>query len=480
MDKQTIIKELVYRELEKRYNLQQNNLLEFMKCYFREERKEDLVLNWHIEEICKKLEAVERWEITRLIINIPPRSLKTETVAKCFPVWCLGRNPKKKFIAISYSADLVEFNSWWAREYYNSDTFWKIFPRRSQLKEDVNTKKRWENVDWWQYYAAWSTWTITWIWADIIIIDDPIKPDDADSEIMRANVINNYHNTIKHRLNDKKTWAIIIIMQRLHDDDLCWHLLEEELQGTWEKWDKLIIPAIDEQEKSFFDERFPIEFLKQMQIQNSVTFSCQYQQDPVAKESQEFHEEWFRYYDELPAWWRVFTVCDPAFRKGQDNDFSAIITGKFIDDKLYIMEITHWKFDPWQLIDKLAYHQSKWQPESIWIEAYAAQTIIWFNLRRDLQAKGRYVTIHDIIQKGDKETKIRKLIPLYRNWLIYHRRDMIDLETELKKFPRWKHDDMIDALQMLYNLYEIQPNTNAFNRNIEIKYDTNWRPIYIW
>lgn len=417
------------------------------------------------------------------MIIVPPRSLKTEIVSKAFPVWCLWKSPKKKFMEISYSADLAQKSSWGARDMYSSQTYSKIFPRKVALKEDINTKQHWENVEWWQVYATGSTGTVTWVGADIIIIDDPLKPDEANSDLVRGNVNNNYFDTIKSRLNDKTNGAIILIMQRLHDDDLVGHLLELQREWLWEKWDVVKIQAVAEEDEqyrkkgeSFFEKRFPLAILEQIKKENPVVFSCQYQQDPISKESQEFHEEWFRYYTEMVAWGRVFTTCDPAFTKNSTSDYSCIMTGKFVDDKLYILEYTVGRYDPGELIDKLVYHIKKRSPEKVGIEAYQAQTIIWFNLKIELSKKWLFTNVEDLKQTGDKETKIRKLLPLYRNWLIFHKPWMEDLETELKKFPRGKHDDMIDALQMLYSLYEIQPNNKAFTPKINIKRDQRGRP----
>ena len=96
-----------------------------------------------------------------------------------------------------------------------------MFPRRPELKDDQNTKQHWENEAGGHYYATGSGGTITGIGADVILIDDPIKPDEADSQVVRQGVNNNYHDTIRSRLNNPAEGAIVIIMQRLHDDDLC-------------------------------------------------------------------------------------------------------------------------------------------------------------------------------------------------------------------------------------------------------------------
>lgn len=145
----------------------------------------------------------------------------------------------------------------------------------------------------------------------------------------------------------------------------------------------LCVPAIAEDDddyrkkgESFFPKRFPIEILQKMRETNAATFSSQYQQNPVDKESQEFHEERFRYTEQIPEHGRVFTTVDPAFTKNKTSDYSCIMTAKFVDDKMYILEYTNARVDPGELIDKIIYHIRKRAPEKVGIEAYQAQTII--------------------------------------------------------------------------------------------------------
>lgn len=107
-----------------------------------------------------------------------------------------------------------------------------------------------------------------------------------------------------------------------------------------------------------------------------MVFSCQYLQDPVNKESQEFHEERFRYYKEIPTDGRIFTSCDPAFTKKDTSNYSCIMTAKFIGMDMYILEHTVGKYNPAELIDKMIYHIKKRDPEKIGIEAFQAQQMI--------------------------------------------------------------------------------------------------------
>lgn len=491
--KQQAYLEKVKRELEKRHKDKHESLISFIEYFFKKELRKDFVSNWHYKVIAKELEEIRDGVTKKLIINVPPRTWKTEMITKCFPAWLLWQEPRHKFIVSGYSSTLTKNFSSQARDYYQSNTFKVIFPRKVNLKEDQNTKELWETLEWWYYYATWAGGSITWYGADTFIIDDPIKPDEADSDIIRSWINNWFGNTVVTRLNDMEKWNIIIIMQRVHGDDLCWHLLEEMKNWTWYDWKLLSFPAIAEDDESYIIngekywrkkgdvldvKRMPIKALQQIkETMGNVYFSTQYQQNPVNKESQEFHEEWFRYFEYEP-WGRIFTTVDPAFTKNKTSDDSAIVTGAFIEDKLYLLEITFWKYDPWELIDKMIYHIKKWNPEKIWIEAFAAQSIVWFSLRTELQKKWIYCDVHDIIQKWDKEWKIRRLLPLYRKWLIYHKRWMDALEKQLKEFPRWKNDDIVDAVQMLYDMYTLQPNTPNHFEVPEIKYDKNGRPIF--
>lgn len=480
--------ELAMRKLEEKHEKQRNSLYEFLKFYRKEEKNEELDENWHIKELCDKLEAVYRWDTKRLMINVPPRTLKTQIASIAFPAWCMGKDASKQFMDISYASWVAEDNSRDCRNMYTSKAFRLCFPRAAAILKDQDTKKYWKNEDWWHYYASGSTGTITGKGCDIMVIDDPLKPDEAMSETVRPRVNNNFHDTLKSRLNSKTDGAIVIIMQRLHNDDLCGHLLEQERKGKGEKWEKLVISAIatrdDKKRKigeSFFKKRFPIDILMQLKKEKPITFSCQYQQNPVSKETQEFHEEWFRYHwgenKQKPAWLRIFTTCDPAFKKWQENDNTCIMTWGFDGDTMYILEYSVGKWSADKMIDKIIYHIRKYKPEKVGIEAFQAQSMIITFLKKKLQELSLHANIEEIRQTGDKLSKIRKLVPMYRDWLIYHTENMIELEEELKAFPRGKHDDMIDAEQMLYDLYTIQPNSWWYTDNIEMDWDEYWRPI---
>jgi hypothetical protein len=195
--------------------------------------------NWSTEAVTYALQKVVSGETTRLIINIPPRNLKSICASVALPAFLLGHNPTKKLICVSYSDDLAAKFSNDCRAVMRNDWYRQTFPRAridkaKDTESEVRTTER-------GYRLATSVGgTLTGRGGDIIIIDDPIKPQDAQSKSVREKTIQWYENTLLSRLDDKVHGAIVVVMQRLHLDDLAGHLLEK---GGFEH---LCLPAIAE------------------------------------------------------------------------------------------------------------------------------------------------------------------------------------------------------------------------------------------
>jgi hypothetical protein len=185
--------ELAMQLLEQKHAVQRESFYEFVKFYWETEKKTILDDNRHIREICAQLEEVEAGRIKRLMINIPPRSLKTELASIAFPARCLGRKSSTQFMGVSYSASLAQDASRTCRDMYVSKTYRMVFPRAAQLLKDQDTKQFWKNKSGGHYYATGSSGTIIGKGCDIMIIDDPLKPDDAMSETTRPAINKNYH-----------------------------------------------------------------------------------------------------------------------------------------------------------------------------------------------------------------------------------------------------------------------------------------------
>ena len=181
--------------------------------------------NWHIEVIAAALEECRMGESPRLIVNVPPRSLKSHMTSIAFPAFLLGHNPAAQIICASYAQDLADKLAGDCRSLMMAEWYQELFPatrlatRRSAVHDFMTTKKG-------SRLATSVGGVLTGRGADFIIIDDPLKPDEALSDVQRRNVNDWYDHTLISRLNDKRTGCIILIMQRLHEDDLVGHVLQ--------------------------------------------------------------------------------------------------------------------------------------------------------------------------------------------------------------------------------------------------------------
>lgn len=311
----------------------ENDLLFFTRYIYKENHRRNFIVAPHFILIANKLMDVFNGKSKRLIINIPPRYGKTELAVKCFISWSLARNPASKFIHLSYSDDLALDNSSQTKEYIESDAFQALWEMK--LKKDAQGKKKWFNEDGGGVYATASGGAITGFGAGVaeskqfagaIIIDDPLKPDDANSDAKRNAVNERYNSTIRSRVNDRDT-PIIVIMQRLHEEDLSGFLLNG---GSGEEWDHLCLPALDEENNPLWEDKHSFDELEQIRQANRYNFAGQYMQTPSPAEGGEWRKDWFKIIDksEVPLEslkWELF--IDGAYTKDTKNDPSGFQIG---------------------------------------------------------------------------------------------------------------------------------------------------------
>jgi len=319
----------------------ENDLLFFTRYIYKENTRRNFIVAPHFIEIANTLTDVVNGKIKRLIINIPPRYGKTELAVKCFIAWCLAKNPASKFIHLSYSDSLALDNSSQTKEYIESDAFQSLW--QMKLKKDAQSKSKWFNDDGGGVYATASGGAITGFGAGVtdsnefsgaIIIDDPLKPDDAFSEVKRNAVNERYNNTIRSRVNDRDT-PIIVIMQRLHEDDMSGFLLNG---GSGEDWTHLCLPALNELNEPLWSDKHSFEELEQIRQANRYTFAGQYMQTPSPDEGGEWRRNWFTIIkkQEVPQGIRWELFIDGAYTKDTKNDPTGLqIQGKFNND-IYI------------------------------------------------------------------------------------------------------------------------------------------------
>jgi len=265
-----------------------------------------LATNWHLEVIAAKLTAVREGRIRRLIINLPPRHLKSLMASIAFPAWCLGHDPSAQILCVSYAQDLADklardcrgiLMSAWYRQLFRA----RLAPQRHAVQEFITTRQG--------YRLATSTGgVLTGRGADIILIDDPLKPEEALSEAQRQACNDWYDHTLYSRQNNKRSGAIVIIMQRLNEDDLIGHVLGQE------QWEILSFPAIAEKDEehrietileprrfirrqgeALHPDREPLEVLDRIRRTiGEYNFAGQYQQSPAPLGGGLVKAEWFK------------------------------------------------------------------------------------------------------------------------------------------------------------------------------------------
>jgi predicted phage terminase large subunit-like protein len=315
----------------------EDSLLFFTRYIFKENTGNKFEVAEFHKTLANTLHKVHKGEIKRLIINIPPRYGKTEIAVKMYIAWTLAKNPMAKFIHLSYSDSLALDNSSMTKEYINSDAFQNVWDL--QLKKDSQSQKKWYTTQGGGVYATSSGGAITGFGAGsggAIIIDDPLKPDDALSDVRRSFINNRYNTTIRSRVNDRDV-PIIVIMQRLHEDDLSGYLLDG---GSGEQWHHLKLAALDDDNNALWPEKHSFEELEAIRQADRYTFSGQYLQIPSPPEGGEWRKDWFNIINraELPSDISFEMYIDGAYTKDTRNDPTGIqISGKS-GDNLYIFK----------------------------------------------------------------------------------------------------------------------------------------------
>lgn len=313
----------------------------YTKCMFKAQYHRSFIVAEHHKKMFEALQNVVDGNCKRLIINIAPRYGKTELVIKSFISWCFALNPKSRFLHLSYSDILVNDNSDTIRSIMMEHLYTTLFSQ-SALASEKGSAKRWKTKAGGELYAVSTQGQVTGFGAgnvDIdpeldkmdggnnifafddhtnemlnmigattnvfqgaIVIDDPIKPEDAESDIVRERINMRFENTIRNRTNSRNT-PIIIIMQRLHEHDLCGYLQEIEP----DEWTVLSLPAIQTdpetgEEHALWPMKHTLEELYRMRALNPVVFDTQYMQDPTPKEGL-MYADGFRTYrrEELPT-----------------------------------------------------------------------------------------------------------------------------------------------------------------------------------
>ncbi len=412
--------------------------------------------NWHIRAIAHYLQNIHKYK--RLIINIPPRCMKSVCVSVAWPAWILGKNPTANIVVASYSQGLSVKHSLDTRCIMQSDWYKDMFPK-TILSREQNTKHKFLTTQRGFRFATSVGGTLTGEGADVLIADDPITPLDVHNKKYRDRIVNWFEQVFVSRLNCLKTGVIVIVMHRLHQEDLVGYLLARQPS----RWEHLSCPIVADfghyvcfgaqlyraQNNILDSSRFSMSDIGDIkETMGSYAFSAQYQQRPNAMSGKIIKKEYFKRYEKLPdgdsytgqSW-------DTANVVTENSNYSVCITYKVISEIIYILDVTRGRFIYPELKAQVETLAEKWSVDEVLIEEKASgiQLIQDFkgqDLMRIIGVKprlnkvGRLCLVLPMIESG------KVALPYYASWLE-------GFEEEIFSFPNSVHDDQIDSLTQL-------------------------------
>jgi predicted phage terminase large subunit-like protein len=426
------------------------------KCFLTLHPGKPFYMNWHILSMAYQLEQVRLGRINRLIINMPPRSLKSIVSSVAYPAWLLGHDPSKLIVAVSYSKDLAIKHHNDFRKIMGATFYQRAFATR--ISRTKNTELEVETTLGGGRLATSIDGTLTGRGGDLVVLDDPLKSIDALSNLKREKPNSWYYKTLVSRLNDKVNGAILLVMQRLHMNDLTGTVL----CGS-EQWTKLVLSAIAELDEDILigpnkyhtrrfgealhQEREPLSFLEMMRSQQGAdTFSAQYQQHPTPPGGALIKRAWVRRYDQLPASdasSQILQSWDTASKEGGENDYSACATVLIHNNQYYLVDVMRGRYNYPTLKSLAMGHARAYNANKILIEDTGVGTA----LIAEMQSAGFSAIAvkpeHDkLTRMSIQSAKIEGgqwFLPSHATWLA-------EFETEFFSFPMAGHDDQIDAI----------------------------------
>lgn len=395
----------------------------------------------HHELIADKLEAVERGEIDRLMIFMPPRHGKSELASKRFPAWCLGRNPTRQIIAASYNSDLANDFGRNVRNIVAEPEFGQVFPGVS-LAPDSQAANRMNTNKGGSYVAAGVGTAVTGRGAHIALIDDPFKDrEEADSERRRDLVWDWYRSTLFTRL--MPGGAIVLIQTRWHEDDLAGRLLAQEP----DQWDILDLPAISKTNEALWPEWYPLDVLERIKATiGPREWSALYQQQPQPDEGTFFKREWFKTWEKLPNV-RYYGTSDYAVTDDGGDYTVHRVWG--IDASGDVYRVAGWRgqtaSDVW--IERKLDLIDQYKPLAWFGEGGVIQKAIEPMLKRRMRERKVYCRLEWLPSVADKPTRARSFQAMAASGRVWFEPGA-DIAEHLV-FPAGKNDDDVDNSSLI-------------------------------
>ncbi|MGZ3279200.1 MAG: phage terminase large subunit [Caulobacteraceae bacterium] len=409
---------------------------------------------WYHEHICWGLNAAWQGEERRLIVNVPPRSGKSLMISVAFPMFLLGHDPSLEIMAISHTESLARDFSLQRRAISEQTWFRRTFPEL-EFKRVRNMDL--ETTQGGRIFASGVGGAVLGKGADVLIIDDPEHGNAAYSEAERRRFNEFYDNTLIGRLNNKSEGVVILVMQRLHQDDATGHLMQSD------EFRHISLPAFASEDIQYplsdvpgdvyrrqtgevlNPDREPMEVLERVRrAQGATYFQAQYQQDPAPASGNVVKRNWLKYYDERPETFdRTVVSWDTASTVRETSDWSVgtIWGAKGFD--YYLLDLVRGRFEPVDLRRQIIAFEKKWNPDITVIE----DTELGRSLASELRAS-RELALHLQGSFEAKETRFLAQAARFETGQVHLPRTapyIAEYVNEILAFPASRHDDQVDC-----------------------------------
>lgn len=485
----------------------EESLYDFLSRAWRWIDPSPFTMGWPIEAIAEHLQAVVDGDLTRLIINIPPRMGKSSITSVAFPAWTWAQGhdsptsgPGVQFLHASYAQQLSLRDSVKCRRLIESPWYRERWGERFKLTGDQNTKTRFDNSRGGSRLSTSVGSALTGEGGSIIVVDDPNAAQEAFSEATIEATIEWWDGALSTRLNDPKTGAFVVIQQRLSEEDLTGHILSKDVGD----WCHLMLPMRYEKDRSFVNtlgwedpreeegellwpERMGEKEVALLERQLGPWGAAgQLQQRPEPKGGGILKREWWTLWDQenFPPVDYILASLDTAMTAKTENDYSAMtiwgiftggeqkavatrVTGRdglinFVEERKYteehpraiLMHAWQERLEFHDLIKKIAESMKQYKVDKLLVENKASGPNIIQELRRVYNHLPFVVEPIDVNRtahiSADKVSRAHAVVPLFAGGLVYAPdRSWADMViTQCSVFPRAKHDDLVDTVTM--------------------------------
>ncbi|QQV77529.1 phage terminase large subunit [Sphingomonas aliaeris] len=421
----------------------------------------------YLEILCDYLARVERGDLRRLLITIPPRHLKSIATSIALPAWVLGRDPSKRIINVTYANDLTRDHSRNFLKVARSGWYAHVFPETATNVARATIGEFRTRQNGFRMGSSLGG-TLTGLGGDMIIIDDLMKAADARSAVARENVRHFYGNTLVSRLNDKSSGSIIAVQQRLHEEDLAAHLKDL-------KFEHLNLPAIAEERQVFHlssgrtHVREPGDLLKPRtepreildefrQAMSGPDFQAQYQQNPTPPESALIDWTRIQTYAVAPERDQILYVTqswDTALCDGPKSDFSVGTTWGYDGTAWLLLDLARVRLSYADLLERVRRERKRWKADAIIVEAAGMGHALLNELSRDHRCLGRpehhaaTCERHGYTPTMGKPERLAVGVDRLYSGLVRLPEAapwLSDLKREMLAFPSATHDDQVDSI----------------------------------